>query len=199
MIGVPASTIRTWEERYGLVEPGRSEGGHRLYTRDHVEQLRFVKSQIDQGVTPASAHRLLAEHLTTGTPRGGGEERPRLLILLAERDRYAAELEEYFFRTEGYEVVVSHDVEDVEQKARDLSPELIVVELMISGGVGAELCRRLKEQVTTPILAISSLAARDEALVAGADGFVQKPVDPLQLVSAARDLLVTSAMLGRDV
>jgi DNA-binding transcriptional MerR regulator len=37
MIGVPVATIRTWEDRYGLVIPDRSAGGHRLYRRDQVE------------------------------------------------------------------------------------------------------------------------------------------------------------------
>ena len=43
MLDIPAATIRNWEERYGLVKPERSDGGHRLYTRGQVEQLRFVK------------------------------------------------------------------------------------------------------------------------------------------------------------
>ena len=49
MLGVPAATFRNWEERYGLVTPERSEGGHRLYTRTQVEQLRFVKQQSTRG------------------------------------------------------------------------------------------------------------------------------------------------------
>ena len=50
MLGIPAATLRNWEERYGLVKPERSGGGHRLYTRSQVEQLRFVKQQIDEGL-----------------------------------------------------------------------------------------------------------------------------------------------------
>ena len=61
MLGVPAATIRNWEERYGLVKPERSDGGHRLYTRGEVEQLRFVKEGLDRGLQPAEAHRLLGE------------------------------------------------------------------------------------------------------------------------------------------
>jgi DNA-binding response OmpR family regulator len=117
------------------------------------------------------------------------------LILLAERDRYASEFEQYFLRTEGYDTVVSFDAGESERKAAELSPDLIVVELLISGGRGPELCRRLKELVPVPIVAISSLAARDAALAAGADAFLQKPLDPLRLVSVARDLLGASALL----
>ena len=46
-----------------------------------------------------------------------------------------------------------------------------------------------------PILAVSALASGDAALEAGADAFLQKPVDPLQFVSTVRDLLGTSAYL----
>ena len=49
MVGVPVSTLRTWEERYGLVIAVRSSGGQRRYTRVQLAQLSFVVEQIDQG------------------------------------------------------------------------------------------------------------------------------------------------------
>ena len=63
MVGVEAATLRTWEERYGVVVPTRSRGGQRVYSRDELEQLRFVVDSIEAGSTPADAHRLLAERL----------------------------------------------------------------------------------------------------------------------------------------
>src|ERR671910_733125 len=68
MLGTAAARVPNWKERYGLVNPERTPGGHRLYTRAQVEQLRFVKERLDRGVQPAEAHRLLGERL----PRGGG-------------------------------------------------------------------------------------------------------------------------------
>src|SRR4029077_18088730 len=108
MVGVPAQTLRAWEARDGQTVPVRSPGGQRLYSRDHVEQLRFVREHLESGLQPADAHRLLAErHLTT--PRGGQRDNPgppgtadgRVVILIAERDPYAAEFADYFLRTEG--------------------------------------------------------------------------------------------------
>jgi len=198
MLGIAAATVRNWEERYGLVKPERSPGGHRLYSRKQVEQLRFVKEQLDAGLQPAEAHRLLGERLERGGDFRVADEREpgaRLLILLAERDPYAAEFEQFFLRTEGYEVALALDAEDAARTLEQRLPQLAVVELLISGGTGAELCRRLKEGGVPACLAISTLEARDEALGAGADAFLQKPLDPLQLVSTVKDLLGESAFL----
>src|SRR5580658_4189417 len=103
MVGVPVSTLRTWEERYGLVVAVRSSSGQRRYTRTQFAQLSFVVEQIDQGFSPGDAHRLLAEQidqdgaLADKGEAGPGE--PGVLILIAERDRAAASLEDYLLRT----------------------------------------------------------------------------------------------------
>lgn len=198
MLGIAAATVRNWEERYGLVKPERSPGGHRLYSRTQVEQLRFVKERLEGGLQPAEAHRLLGERLERGGDLRSADEREpgaRLLILLAERDPFAAEFEQFFLHTEGYEVALALDAEDAVRTLEQRLPQLAVVELLISGGAGAELCRRLKEGGVAACLAISTLEARDEALGAGADAFLQKPLDPLQLVSTVKDLLGESAFL----
>jgi DNA-binding transcriptional MerR regulator len=197
MLGIPPATLRTWEERYGLPVPERSRGGHRLYSRDQVEQLRFVKAQLDQGISPADAHRLLAERAAAGSVSFGDPQvaRTRLLILLAERDPYAAELSEYFLCTEGYEVAAALDAAEAARMFEELTPSMTVIDLLISPGSGLELCRQLKQRSGAPVLAISTLEASDQALEAGADGFLQKPLDPLQLVSAVKDLLGASAFL----
>ena len=198
MLGIPAATVRNWEDRYGLVRPERSGGGHRLYTRAQVEHLRFVKDRLDGGLQPAEAHRLLSEELERGGELRSldeGELAPRLLILLAERDPYAAEFAEFFLQTEGYDVVLALGADDAASLFEQRLPQLAVIELLISGGTGAELCRRLKEAGVAACLAISTLDARDQAFAAGADAFLQKPLDPLRLVSTVKDLLGKSAFL----
>jgi DNA-binding response OmpR family regulator len=87
------------------------------------------------------------------------------------------------------------NAEDAERAFRERQPALAIIELLISGGAGAELCRALKALAPTPVLAISSLDAREQSLAAGADAFLQKPLDPLQLVSAVKDLLGQSALV----
>lgn len=194
MLGVEPATLRAWEERYRVVVPARSRGSQRLFSRDQVEQLRFVLRTMDDGSSAADAHRLLGEQL--GQPSDAGVTGSVLmLILLAERDRFAAELCEYFLRTEGYEVCLASNAADAERSFVERRPGLAVVEVAMTGGL--ELCRQLA-QVETPVLAVSSLAVHDDALAAGASAFLQKPLEQLQFVSTIRDLLGSSALAGLD-
>jgi DNA-binding transcriptional MerR regulator len=193
MLGVDTSTLRAWEERYGVVVPARSGGGQRVYSRNELEQLRFVVDQLDGGVTPAAAHRLLADRSRElDAPVSGDADRMRVVVLLAERDRYAVDLLEYFLRTEGYEVVVALETAVAEQLFLDVRPHLSILELMVSGG-GLELCRRLAGG-GAPVLAMSALDLGDQAMAAGASAFLLKPVVPLLFVSTVRDLLGSSAL-----
>jgi DNA-binding transcriptional MerR regulator len=196
MVGVPVSTLRTWEDRYALVIAVRSSGGQRRYTRGQLAQLSFVAEQIDQGFSPGDAHRLLAEHIDRGgelVDAGVAEEETGILILIAERDRFAASLEDYLLRTEGFRVEIASSAEEARRKFDELAPRIVVVELLLSGGVGGRLIKRLKQAGAT-VIAVSPLAAREVAAELGAAAFLQKPIDPLVFVSTVRDLLGTSAI-----
>jgi len=193
MLGIPAQTLRAWENRYGQIVPARSAGGQRLYSRDQVEQLCFVREQLDRGLQPADAHRLLAERGQERLDARPSDGAP-FMILVAEHDPYVADFAEYFLRTEGYVARVVFDAADAAQIIAGEGPDLLLVDLLISGGAGLDLCRQARLG-SIPVLAVSALDSRDEALEAGADAFLCKPLDPLQLVSTVRDLLGTSAYL----
>lgn len=196
MVGVPVATLRTWEERYALVVPDRNGSGHRLFSRGQVEQLRFVKTHMAEGMSTADAHRLLAERIGTGQPMSApSRDSARLLILLAEHDPYAAELAEYFLKTEGFEVEVALGGDAARRSFMDSSPSLVVVELLISGGSGFGLCRFFKQERDVPVVAVSVLECQGQAIEAGADAFLRKPLEPLHFVSTVRDLLGSSAFL----
>jgi CheY-like chemotaxis protein len=195
MLDLPVATIRNWEERYAAVVPERSAGGQRLYSHDQVEQLRYVASEVARGLSAADAHRLLAERDGRGPPAPDHEQvdRKRPFVLIAERDAAAAQLAQSTLQSEGYEVEPVFAASDAEALWLERRPQLAIVELMISGGQGADLCRRMKQHHGGAVLASSTLDARDEAMAAGADGFLRKPVDPLDLVSTVKDLLAASA------
>ena len=205
MLGLSVQTLRAWEDRYGQVVPARSSGGRRLYSRDQVDQLSFVREQIERGLQPSDAHRLLAQRtrevaqtrVRPGSRAGADGEGGRLAVLLAERDPYAAEFADYFLRTEGYAVQVVLSAAEAEQLLDAQLLNVAVVDLMISGGAGLALCRTIRARGSIPILAVSAVDSRDEALDAGVDAFLSKPVEPLRLVSTVRDLVGTSAYLRR--
>ena len=196
MLGIPAQTLRTWEDRYGQIVPERSPGGQRLYSRDQVDQLQFILEELDRGMQPADAHRLLAERDNRPIEQRGGQDTPHT-ILLAERDRYAADFADYLLRTEGYATRIALTVEAARAILDEAAPSLAVIDLLISGGAGGELSRHAHEHSAVPVVAVSALDSQDEALAAGAAAFLLKPLDSLQLVSTVRDLLGTSAYLRR--
>jgi DNA-binding transcriptional MerR regulator len=195
MLDQSPATLRSWEERYGVVLPERSAGSQRLYTRDHLDQLRFVCAQMRAGLSAADAHRALADRLSQHAPLVTDDdiEAGERTILLAERDPYAADLAEYFLRTEGYNVFAVRSAADADAVVRDHRVDLAIVDLMIGAGAGLRLCAQLAEQMS--VLAVSALDQRDRALAAGAQAFVAKPLDALTLVSTTRDLIGTSAIV----
>jgi CheY-like chemotaxis protein len=195
MLGVSVATIRNWEERYAAVVPERSAGGQRLYSNAQVEQLRSVAEQIARGLSAADAHRLLGarDPGAPDTPTVGPADRSRPLVLIAERDPVAAQPARSVLAHEGYEVETAFGASVAEALWLERRPRLAIVELMISGGQGADLCRRLKQHDVGAVLACSALQAHDEALAAGADAFLQKPIDPVELASTVRELLAPRA------
>jgi DNA-binding transcriptional MerR regulator len=202
MLGVPAQTLRAWEERYQQIVPARSGGGQRLYSREQVDHLSFIRNQIEQGLQPADAHRLLAQQQSDVAsipveprPSPRASDDAATTVLLAERDPYAAEFAEYFLRTEGYAVRIVLDPAAADEILRDDPPSVLVVDLLIAGGAGLTLCRTARDNGSVPVLAVSAVDSRDQALAVGAEAFLVKPLDPLQFVSTVRDLVGTSAYL----
>jgi CheY-like chemotaxis protein len=201
VLGIPAPTLRTWEERYEVVVPLRSPGGHRLYSRLQLEQLRFLRDGISSGLSSADAHRLLRERLDGGVglvPNDHSSNAGILLILLAEQDLFAADFAEYFLRTEGYDVALVVNEEEALAQMELKTPDVAVIDLLISNGRGLQLCAHLRRHFSIPILAISTLDLRDQALDAGASAFLLKPIDALHLVATIQDLLGQSGLLRRN-
>jgi CheY-like chemotaxis protein len=191
ILGESAETILGWEERYGLPSGERATGTAVLYSRDDVERLRHVAQELASGREPA----VLGPGSTSEARRARPGDGPQILVLLAERDPRAADLEEYFLRTEGYQVEVSLSALEAEAGALAMRPDVAVVELSLSGHTGLDLCRRLKEVADVAVVAVSSLDSRDQAFAAGAEAFLLKPLDPLVLISTIKDLLGASAFL----
>lgn len=65
LTGINPITLRAWERRYGLIRPIRTPGGHRQYTREHIDQIHRALSMVERGVPIGSAARTLRRSGTT--------------------------------------------------------------------------------------------------------------------------------------
>jgi two-component system phosphate regulon response regulator PhoB len=116
-------------------------------------------------------------------------------LLLVEDDRAIAELVEFHFAREGYAVTQTANGEEALILVDEIRPDLIVLDWMIEGISGIELCRRLRRKPATANLPIIMLTARGEeddrlrGLETGADDYVTKPFSPKELVVRAAAVL----------
>jgi DNA-binding transcriptional MerR regulator len=95
LAGIPPETVRIWERRYGLLDPGRTVGGHRLYSESDVDLLRAVKVLVDAGMRIGAVARMPRErifdesfrHATTATTTVAAHSSPLIDdIVQAARD-----------------------------------------------------------------------------------------------------------------
>jgi DNA-binding transcriptional MerR regulator len=138
MLELSAATIRTWETRYGYVVPQRSGGGQRLYSRDQVDQLRFVKDEVDGGRRPGEAHRLLAERVDRGDSFGG----TRLRVLVAESKAGASTALKDLLGTNAFEVLIACDLASAEEAFDELAPAVVIVD--VEDGDFEQLAERIR-------------------------------------------------------
>lgn len=66
--GVAVPTLRAWERRYGLLEPARTDGGHRLYSEDDIARVRSMQRLLDDGWSAAAAAREVLREPASVTP-----------------------------------------------------------------------------------------------------------------------------------
>ena len=194
MTDIPITTLRYWERRYAVVKPFRTAGGHRLYSQLDVERLRFLKAKIDDGLQAGAAHRLLEHELDkVGGVAREAARRGAIMILVAERDPITAELEQYFLRNEGYDVLVVLDGTRALDEAKRVRPDLVIVDVILPGVNGLKVCQALKadpETASIPVLVFSVLDVRERALAAGADAFLLKPLEQPALIDLVKNMLV---------
>jgi two-component system phosphate regulon response regulator PhoB len=109
--------------------------------------------------------------------------------LLVEDDRALADLLMWHFEREGYEIVRTADGDEALILAEERTPDLVILDWMIEGVSGIEVCRRLRRRASTAHVPIIMLTARGEesdrirGLETGADDYVTKPFSPRELIA----------------
>jgi DNA-binding response OmpR family regulator len=114
------------------------------------------------------------------------------LILLAEDDENQAELVRRYLEQDHHRVVVVHDGRDALDVARAQQPELVVLDLMLPGLGGLDVCRALRADSDVLVLMLTARSTEDDLLHGlgiGADDYMTKPFSPRELVARVRTLL----------
>ncbi len=116
-------------------------------------------------------------------------------ILIVEDEPDILEVMAHNLEREGYAVLMARDGAEGLRLAREQSPDLLVLDLMLPGMDGLEVCRLLKEERATrtlPIIMVSAKDAESDVILGlglGADDYVPKPFSPRELVARVRAVL----------
>ena len=128
-------------------------------------------------------------------------------LLLVEDDPALSELLEYRFENEGYEVRATPDGDEALILAAEEVPDLIILDWMIEGTSGIEVCRRLRRDKSTahvPIIMLTAREAEDDrirGLETGADDYLTKPFSPRELLARVAAVMrrIRPALAGESI
>lgn len=128
-------------------------------------------------------------------------------LLLVEDDPALAELLEFRFKSEGYKVRQTPDGDEALVMAAEELPDLIILDWMIEGTSGIEVCRRLRRNKDTahvPIIMLTAREAEDDrirGLDTGADDYLTKPFSPRELLARVAAVMrrIRPALAGETI
>jgi two-component system alkaline phosphatase synthesis response regulator PhoP len=113
-------------------------------------------------------------------------------VLVVDDDVKTVELVKLYLNRDGYRVITAYDGKDALKMARESHPDLIVLDLMLPGMNGLDVCRTLRDESDVPIIMLTALTTDDDRLAGldlGADDYVTKPFSPRELAARVRAVL----------
>src|SRR5450830_828063 len=122
------------------------------------------------------------------SPRAMSDE----TILVADDDPHIVELVSLYLRRAGYSIETAYDGDQALRKVSELQPSLIVLDIMMPGADGLQVCRTLRRRGNIPILLLTARSSDIDKIAGlrfGADDYVTKPFNPDELVARVEAIL----------
>jgi len=113
-------------------------------------------------------------------------------VLVVDDDVKTVELVKLYLNRDGYRVLAAYDGAEALRLARERRPDLIVLDLMLPGMDGLEVCRTLRDESDVPIIMLTARTTDEDKLAGlslGADDYVTKPFSPRELAARVRAVL----------
>ena len=113
-------------------------------------------------------------------------------VLVVDDDEKTVELVKLYLNRDGYRVITAYEGEEALRIAREAHPDLIVLDLMLPGINGLEICRTLRQESDIPIIMLTAMTTDEDRLRGldlGADDYVTKPFSPRELAARVRAVL----------
>ena len=113
-------------------------------------------------------------------------------LLFVEDEPQTARMVRFYLEREGFAVALAEDGPLGEAAFRREQPHLVVLDVMLPGFDGLELCRRIREQSTVPVLMLTARAEDTDKAIGlgiGADDYLTKPFSPTELIARVKALL----------
>ena len=114
---------------------------------------------------------------------------PQYSVCLVDDDVKLVRLLQSYFEKDGFLIYTAHDGLDALQIVRQRKPNIVVLDLMLPGLDGLEVCRKIRKDNDVPILMLTAKDEEADRLVGleiGADDYVTKPFSPKEVVARVR-------------
>jgi DNA-binding response OmpR family regulator len=123
-------------------------------------------------------------------------------ILVVDDDMDIREILTMYLEADNYRVVTATNGYEAVSQTNQYKPDLIILDMVIPGLDGIEVCQTIRKSHTTPILFLSSKSAPQDktiGLIAGGDDYISKPFDPNELLARVKAHLRRNRILEQNV
>ncbi|NRR23518.1 response regulator transcription factor [Brevibacillus sp. MS2.2] len=126
----------------------------------------------------------------------------KLTILIADDDPHVRELLRFYLAKEGYNVLACVDGNEASVLLEQESVQLAIVDVMMPGKNGWELCREIREFYDLPVIMLTAkgeVRDKEKGFLAGTDDYLTKPFEPTELLYRIKALLRRYQMVSKQI